>query len=39
MPIVVGGLAVFGFYSLKGEYSAKKIIIDGIFIELFAIYF
>jgi hypothetical protein len=24
MPIVVGGLAVFGFYSLNGEYSANK---------------
>ena len=24
MPIVVGGLAVFGWYSLKGEYSADK---------------
>ena len=24
MPIVVGGLAVFGLYSLQGEYSADK---------------
>ncbi len=24
MPIVVGGLAVFGWYSLNGEYSADK---------------
>ena len=24
MPIVVGGLAVFGWYSLQGEYSADK---------------
>ena len=24
MPIVVGGLAVFGWYSLTGEYSANK---------------
>lgn len=24
MPIVVGGLAVFGWYSLNGEYSANK---------------
>lgn len=24
MPIVVGGLAVFGWYSLQGEYSAEK---------------
>ena len=24
MPIVVGGLAVFGLYSLNGEYSANK---------------
>jgi heme/copper-type cytochrome/quinol oxidase subunit 2 len=24
MPIVVGGLAVFGWYSLQGEYSANK---------------
>ena len=24
MPIVVGGLATFGLYSLKGEYSADK---------------
>ncbi|MFN3272910.1 MAG: DUF6814 family protein [Cloacibacterium caeni] len=24
MPIVVGGLATFGWYSLKGEYSADK---------------
>lgn len=24
MPIVVGGLAVFGLYSLKGEYSIDK---------------
>ena len=24
MPIVVGGLGVFGFYALKGEYSAKN---------------
>mgnify|MGYP000187360942 CR=1 FL=1 len=24
MPIVVGGLGVFGLYSLKGEYSADK---------------
>ncbi len=24
MPIVVGGLGVFGLYSLKGEYSASK---------------
>ena len=24
MPIVVGGLAVFGLYSLQGEYSAEK---------------
>ena len=31
MPIVVGGLAVFGWYSLNGEYSAnkKQTIIDG----------
>ena len=24
MPIVVGGLAVFGLYSLQGEYSVDK---------------
>lgn len=24
MPIVVGGLAVFGWYALNGEYSANK---------------
>ena len=24
MPIVVGGLAVFGWYSLNGEYKKKK---------------
>lgn len=24
MPIIVGGLAVFGFYSLKGEYSKEN---------------
>lgn len=24
LPIVVGGLSVFGLYSLKGEYSADK---------------
>lgn len=24
MPIVVGGLAIFGWYSLNGEYSANK---------------
>lgn len=24
MPIVVGGLAMFGWYSVKGEYSADK---------------
>ena len=24
MPIIVGGLAVFGWYSLTGEYSADK---------------
>ena len=24
MPIVAGGLAVFGWYSLNGEYSANK---------------
>ena len=24
MPIVVGGLGVFGLYALKGEYSAKN---------------
>lgn len=24
MPIVVGGLTVFGLYSLKGEYSVDK---------------
>ena len=24
MPSVVGGLAVFGLYSLQGEYSAEK---------------
>ena len=24
MPIVVGGLAVFGWYSLQGEYSTDK---------------
>ena len=28
MPIVVGGLAVFGWYSLNGEYSVNKKIDD-----------
>ncbi|WDT67650.1 DUF6814 family protein [Cloacibacterium sp. TD35] len=24
MPIIVGGLGIFGYYALKGEYSADK---------------
>ncbi len=25
MPIIVGGLAIFGVYALKGEYSQEKL--------------
>lgn len=25
MPIISGGMAIFGYYSLKGEYSDNKI--------------
>ncbi len=25
MPIISGGMAIFGYYSLKGEYSENKI--------------